>query len=62
MIILLIGIAIFFALAAYFYVCNLKASVFSRIGFVNDEIPLRKVKLEKYYSFNYFGGQRNEKE
>lgn len=58
MVILLLGIAVCAVLIVYFYVCNLKASVFPRMGFVNDEVPIGKVKLEKHFSFDYFGGQK----
>lgn len=60
MIILILGIVISVFLIAYFCVCNLKASVFPKMGFINDEVPLGKVKLEKHYSFVYFNGQKNE--
>lgn len=60
MIILILGIGICVFLMGYFYVCNLKASVFPGMGFVNDEIPIGKVKLEKHFSFGYFGDQKNE--
>lgn len=60
MAILILGIVLCLFLMTYFYVCNLKASVFPRMGFVNDEIPIGKVELEKHFSFDYFGGQKNE--
>lgn len=61
MIILLIGVAILFLVLIYFGVCELKASVFPGIGFVNDEIPIGKIELKKHYSFVYFGRKNEEK-
>jgi hypothetical protein len=60
MIILLIGAAILLLVLIYFGVCELKASVFPRIGFVNDEIPIGKIELNKHYSFVSVGGKKNE--
>lgn len=60
MTILILGIVICIFLIVYFYICNLKASVFPRMGFINDEVPIGRVKLEKHFSFDYFGGQKNE--
>ncbi len=60
MIILLMGIVILVLELIYLGVCDLKASVFPRIGFVNDEIPIGKVELKKHYSFVCFGGKKNE--
>lgn len=56
MAILILGIVICIFLLVYFYICNLKASVFPRMGFINDEVPIGVVKLEKHFSFNYSGG------
>lgn len=55
MIILILGIVISLLLLIYFYICDVKASVFTRLGFVNDEIPIGKVKLKKHFSFNCIG-------
>jgi hypothetical protein len=60
MTILILGIVICLSLIVYFYVCNLNASVFPKMGFINDEIPIGRVELEKHFSFDYFGGQKNE--
>ena len=60
MVVLLIGIAILFIILVYFGLCELKASVFPRIGFVNDEIPIGKIELRKHYSFICSGGKKNE--
>lgn len=58
--VLILGIVVCVFLIVYFYVCNLEASVFPRMGFINDEVPIGKVKLKKHFSFDYFGGQKNE--
>lgn len=61
MIILLISIAGAGALLYYFYVCELKASVFPKLGFVNDEVPIDKIQLRKYFSVENFGDSNNDK-
>lgn len=61
MIILIIGIAILLLLSIYFFVCDIKASVFCKLGFVNDEIPIGRVKMNKHFSFNCVGEKSNEK-
>lgn len=61
MIILLLGIVLCISLLVYFYMCYLKASVFLRMGFVNDEIPIGRVKLNKYFTLASFGDQKYEK-
>lgn len=60
MIILLTGFAVLFLVLIYSGVCELKASVFPKVGFVNDEIPIGKIELKKHYSFVCFGGKKNE--
>lgn len=60
MAILILGIVICIFLIVYFYICNLQTSVFPRMGFINDEVSIGRIKLEKHFSFDYFGGQKNE--
>ena len=47
MAILIIGIFILITVLIYSYICDLKASVFPRIGFVDNEIPMEKIELKK---------------
>ena len=47
MAILIIGIFILITVLIYFYICDLKASVFPRIGFVDNEIPMETIELKK---------------
>ena len=61
MIILIIGIAILLLLLIYFFFFEIKASVFDKLGFVNNEIPIGRVEMKKHFSFNCVGGKNNEK-
>lgn len=38
----------------------IEASVFVKPGFINDEIPLGKIKLEQHYHFEYSGIEKDE--
>lgn len=58
MTILILSIVICIFLIVYFYICNFKATVFPRMGFINDEVPIGRVKLKKHFSFEYFDSQK----
>jgi hypothetical protein len=47
---LLVGTVILVFVLIYFVVCDLQASVFQRLGFVDKEIQIGKVELKKYFS------------
>lgn len=44
MVLLFIGLTIVFLGLIYSIICDLKASVFHRIGFKDNEIPIGKIK------------------
>lgn len=52
MILLFLGLIIFILLLIYFYICEIKASVFKRLGFVSNEINLDKISFNKHFHIN----------
>lgn len=47
MVILIFGLIISLSLLIYFYICNLHASIFPRLGFIDNEIHIDKIKFMK---------------
>ncbi len=58
--IVILGIIICIIIFIYFMVHYIEASVFVKPGFINDEIPLGKIKLEQHYHFEYSGIEKDE--
>lgn len=56
----ILGIAVFLIVSSWFGISYVKASVFLKPGFVNDEIPLGKVKLKQHYHFTFSGDKNND--
>lgn len=60
MVLLVMGIFLVVIISVYSFICFLKSSVFLKLGFINDEIPVGKVKLLQHFHFKYSGKANNE--
>lgn len=50
MIILVIGVITLLGVLIYCCICAIQGEVFQRLGFVDEEIPIWKVELNKHFS------------